>query len=48
MVKRPLGTPRLSGDPAPTRTLLALAVLTICAFAPAIRGPLLFDDFRAI
>jgi Flp pilus assembly protein TadD len=48
MVKKPLNAPRSSGDPAPTRTLFALAVLTICAFAPAIRGPLIFDDFPSI
>jgi Tfp pilus assembly protein PilF len=48
MVKTPVGTPRSSGDPAPSRLLFVLALLTIGTFAPAIRGPLIFDDYRAI
>src|SRR5579864_3505064 len=48
MVKNLASTSRASGHPGSPRALFVIVLLTICAFAPAIRGPLIFDDFRAV
>ncbi len=48
MVKNPVSTSRSGGHPGPPRALFVIVLLTICTFAPAIRGPLIFDDFRAV